>query len=107
MKKEKTITAPFSAKQVKNMNEYQQAGRGHPFTCNATCGRRKPLTATKDGWICPCGEYKQDWTWVPMTKRQSNTRKFKVLGWQIEITKLKSKAAETTVNKKVEVPQKQ
>lgn len=67
----KTIKAPFTDEQVKALNEYQTKGRFHPFTCCSPesvteCLRIKGtaeglLTATNDGWICPCGKYKQDW----------------------------------------------
>lgn len=59
------IKAPWTDEQVKNLNEFQQCGVCHPFTCGGKkdgkdC--RADLVATKDGWICPdgCG-YKQDW----------------------------------------------
>lgn len=39
------ITAPFTEEQVKNLNEYQKAGRFHPYTCCsqnlASCKRKK------------------------------------------------------------------
>lgn len=60
------MEAPFTDKQVKELNELQQDSRFHGYTCNG-CVRSEEnnwgkLIATKDGWICPCGKYKQTWT---------------------------------------------
>jgi hypothetical protein len=55
------IIAPWSAEQVKALNEWQRRGNLHPFTCGTEqCGG--VLTAGADGWTCPngCG-YAQDW----------------------------------------------
>lgn len=55
----------WTEKQVKNLNDYQNCGVYHPFTCGGKkdgkdC--RSTLVATKDGWVCPdgCG-YTQNW----------------------------------------------
>lgn len=62
------IKAPFTEEQVKNLNDYQELGCFHPFTCcsHDDCDRRKQpnegrLRATTEGWVCPCGKWKQDW----------------------------------------------
>ena len=48
----------FSDEEVKNLNDYQNAGVMHPFTCENGCG---VLIATNEGWHCPeCG-YRQYW----------------------------------------------
>lgn len=55
--------APWTEEQVVVLNRFQANGAFHPFTCpgkDSGCERRE-LTATKDGWVCHCGEYKQDW----------------------------------------------
>lgn len=83
---EKVFT-PFTDEQVKLLNEYQQLGIGHPFTCSGiptplpagttdsegndvagklensrqSCENEGILIATNEGWICPCGKYKQHW----------------------------------------------
>lgn len=68
----KIIKAPFTDEQVKTLNEYQKCGMMHPFTCCSPedipeCLRTKGgpheglLVATTEGWVCPCGKYKQDW----------------------------------------------
>lgn len=58
------IYAPFSDEQVIKLNEFQKSKRFHPFTCGG-CDRNRDdqgiLIATNDGWVCPCGKYKQDW----------------------------------------------
>lgn len=62
---------PFSEEEVENLNNFQMNSNFHPFTCcsagtKENCERRNgtgdgTLIASEDGWICPCGEYKQDW----------------------------------------------
>jgi hypothetical protein len=65
------VYAPFTIKQITNLNAYQRSGFGHPFTCGTDdChdidGERSILIATGPGWICPKCDYKQDWahTWM-------------------------------------------
>lgn len=71
------IKAPFTDEQVKALNEFQKKGRFHPFTCCSPqeikeCKRANDegdtyeekqgiLIATNEGWVCPCGKYKQEW----------------------------------------------
>lgn len=68
---------PWSQEYVDILNANQNNTRFHPYTCgggnkgiNPKCERQQvpidwskegKLIATKDGWICPCGEYKQNW----------------------------------------------
>ena len=63
------IVAPWSPDQVEALNNYQQRGRMHPFTC--ACNGSLILTATPAGWVCPvsCG-YTQDWAWAWMAEPQ-------------------------------------
>ncbi len=64
--------APFTPKQVENINKYQACDWAHPFTCcsSTSSGERcdrlaQPnegaLMAAVDGLICPCGKYTQFW----------------------------------------------
>ena len=70
----KTNKTPWSQEIVDGLNKHQQSGAIHPYTC----GRNHPecevvnrkdgewekdgvLIATTEGWVCPCGKYKQDW----------------------------------------------
>ena len=61
--------APWSDEQVEALNDYQQAGWMHPFTCGRCrdADTRWPspdqhlLVATNDGWTCPACDYTQDW----------------------------------------------
>ena len=63
--------APFTEEEIKEFNEHQENVMYHPYTCCSTdsdgnhCERSKHnwgiLMATKDGLVCPCGKYKQDW----------------------------------------------
>jgi hypothetical protein len=78
--------APFTEDEIKIINDSQDHGMVHPYTCcspdklAADCMRRNDsgstfkenqgiLIATKDGMICPCGKYKQDWVYAGMLKR--------------------------------------
>jgi len=85
------INAPFTPEQVEFLNQYQESGRFHPFTCcsgdetTQSCKRRKAsdgrangeivpynkenegvLIASESGWVCPCGESTQDWAYAFM-----------------------------------------
>ena len=67
------IQAPFTAAQVRGLNEYQTGTDfGHkmpPFTCGnrgdgqhgEEGGDKGVLIATEEGWVCPCCGYTQDW----------------------------------------------
>ena len=59
-----TIRAPFTDRQVAELNRYQVADIMHPFTCpNDGHVEEVVLVATSEGWHCPvrtCG-YRQDW----------------------------------------------
>ena len=64
---------PWKQEYVDSLNEYQQKGQFHPYTCDRKANEcevnEKPrdyskdgiLIATKEGWVCPCGKYKQNW----------------------------------------------
>jgi hypothetical protein len=61
---ETVIKTPWSDDQVKALNDRQKDGRFHPYTCPGNkieCEKHRSLIATKDGWVCACGEYKQGW----------------------------------------------
>jgi len=67
------MDVPFNDDQVQKLNEYQRNEFFHPFTCgggnienNLDCERQNNkgegiLIATNEGWVCPCGKYKQNW----------------------------------------------
>lgn len=64
------ITAPFTDEQVEKLKEWQFNPKVHSFTCCspgiAGCERSNgisegDLIPRKEGWICPCGEYRQNW----------------------------------------------
>ena len=66
------IIAPFAADQVAKLNEFQELGFIHPFTCCSKIGQHceringsgnGTLIATAKGWICPCGHFTQDWAY--------------------------------------------
>lgn len=76
----------FTPEIVNELNTRQMSGSTHPYTCcggdenTPSCKRRDSsnrryqgeiipytsenegvLIATENGWICPCGQYKQNW----------------------------------------------
>lgn len=68
------ITAPWTTEQVEALNEWQQLGRVHPFTCPNS----HPLVATPDGWVCiPCA-YMQDWAHDFMCDKAKHPTSFDV-----------------------------
>jgi len=71
-----TISPPWSQEQVDALNEYQSAGKFHPFTCvNRDDGQHWEwgegdvgvLVATQDGWTCRDCDYEQKWAHEFMT----------------------------------------
>jgi len=57
-------TTIWTDEQVANLNAYQKDRRFHPFTCpgdNTHCQNQRDLIATREGWVCACGEYRQNW----------------------------------------------
>jgi hypothetical protein len=63
--------APWTDEEVKRLNAYQKAAHLHPFTCpgdKADCEKHRELIATSDGWVCACGEYKQEWAHADMVR---------------------------------------
>lgn len=58
-----TMHAPWTAEQVASLNDYQQSGVFHEFTCgNELCpADQAALVAAEDGWRCPSCTYSQDW----------------------------------------------
>lgn len=64
------IYAPFTKAQIVALNQYQQTGRFHPFTCpnrGEHIGEGE-LVATVSGWICPQCDYTQDWALAKMVE---------------------------------------
>jgi len=82
MDEAKKIYAPFTPEQVLKLMAWQEGNifftqeiggvlyniPAHPFTCCSYngCDRLKQinegeLIPREEGWICPCGRYKQDW----------------------------------------------
>ena len=66
-------TTPLTDEQIKELNDRQISGKFHPYTCdrkhkdceihsrNGDYSKDGVLIATKYGWICPCGKYKQSY----------------------------------------------
>lgn len=67
-----TKKAPFTDEEIASLNEYQESGWGHPYTCGN--GDQEILVATTDGWICKkcaytqkwCHKWTADWEWKTM-----------------------------------------
>lgn len=53
--------APFTARQAVNLNDYQNSGVMHPFTCGNDTGHRLLVAAIDDGWYCLDCDYWQNW----------------------------------------------
>lgn len=70
------VFAPWTSKQVKNLNAWQVSGHVHPFTCpnrsedtHSVIGHDLgTLVATPDGWKCQDCNYTQDWAWAVLAK---------------------------------------
>lgn len=63
-----TEEGAFTPQEVENLNDYQNAGMVHPFTCGSGnrcdenhAGGEGKLIATVRGWICPFCDYTQNW----------------------------------------------
>lgn len=54
------LEAPWTPEQVQALNDYQNEGWMHPFSCPRGHGN---LVATVEGWICrpPACDYTQNW----------------------------------------------
>lgn len=61
------IIAPWTPDQVDRLNRFQRLGNVHEFTCASNHeGADRTLVATKDGWICPHCDYRQNWAHAAM-----------------------------------------
>lgn len=69
---EPVVIAPWSDREVAALNDFQNLGFVHPFTCR--CSGNVILRATREGWRCSaekdCG-YRQNWAWAAMADRDS------------------------------------
>lgn len=60
---------PWTDHEAYLLNQIQKDRNIHPYTCDRkspkcetkTSNKDGILIATTNGWICPCGEYKQTW----------------------------------------------
>jgi hypothetical protein len=60
----KPTFAPWNPQLVEALNFGQQNPKFHPYTCPGNypeCKDQRELVATKDGWVCKCGKYTQNW----------------------------------------------
>lgn len=66
----------WTEEQVNELNKQQKSGKFHPYTCDRKAkecevdmgpietrdwSKDGILIATTEGWVCPCGKYKQNW----------------------------------------------
>lgn len=63
----KTIYAPFTRAQVRNIRAHQERDDVHPFTCGTHSDT--PLLVTKDHLFCAHCDYTQTWVHWFMAKR--------------------------------------
>ena len=61
----------FTPEEVHSLNDYQNSGVMHPFTCGSGHRTEHPdgegiLVATTKGWVCPYCDFRQDWAHVWM-----------------------------------------
>jgi hypothetical protein len=74
-----TFTTPWTEEQCARLNEWQNCGWVHPFTCKGQRSDRPhadyarahnqdlgQLVATPQGWVCPVCGYRQSWAHVFM-----------------------------------------
>lgn len=66
--------APWSDEQVAALNIWQGLGYVHEFTCPNTHDGTRVLHATRDGWVCPSCDYRQDWAYYAMLDRALHPR---------------------------------
>lgn len=74
MTDEGKIHAPFTKEQARQLNQYQAAGRMHPFTCPRDHTTHSLVALANGGWICPrvgC-DYTQDWAHDFMAEGQDD-----------------------------------
>jgi len=68
------IHAPWDAETVELLNEWQQSGVFHPYTCGRDRKNAQHLdgdgvlVATADGWKCPYCEYTQESALKPLPR---------------------------------------
>lgn len=64
------VEAPWTDEQVRRLNDFQNSGAFHPFTCpeqrevshnKGEAHKDTDLIATNDGWVCPECDYTQNW----------------------------------------------
>lgn len=60
--------APFTDKEVDQLQSFQDYGNFHPFTCGNGHPRQVNLTPDNEGWVCPVDncDYEQAWAWIAM-----------------------------------------
>lgn len=72
----------FTADEVRSLNEYQNSGEFHPFTCGGDRTDEKHLdgegrlVATEEGFVCTFCEYRQLWAHEWMKNWEWKKRKF-------------------------------
>lgn len=72
--REEQIYAPWCADTVDALNKFQRLGYVHEFTCPGHDEGDRTLVATRNGWICPNCDYRQEWAWAHMLNPPPNLR---------------------------------
>lgn len=60
LSKPEKIYVPFTADQVRSLNQYQHFSIDHPYTCGNDSSHRVLMVNT-NGWECPDCSYTQGW----------------------------------------------
>lgn len=74
------IFAPWGTEVAAALNNYQEHGPFHPFTCGHGQERQHEagvsLVATAEGWHCPRDDcdYTQGWAWTFMARENHSDR---------------------------------
>ena len=91
--------APWTEEEVDNLRKFQSLEWVHPFTCcgHKNCERTERedqgvLIPTAEGWVCPCGKYKQDWAHSHMLDGKIPP------DWRIEFNKFAKERTEKGLN---------
>ncbi len=99
----------MTEERVKLLNNRQKNGFVHPYTCNRDkldCEVRSQkgdgiLIATADGWVCPCGQYKQDFgkdkDEILFGSEEENREKLHQVLVELELGKINADIAETYI----------
>lgn len=62
--KQARIRPEWTDEQIAALAAHQADDRFHPYTCGNNSDHI--LEPTRQGWVCPHCDYRQDWAWRPL-----------------------------------------